>query len=81
MEDLLLLKIVLHDIDIVEGNITGELARRSVQRHENTARLLRYINRKCYVSNINAVFQSFRCPNFDNFCKKDIQYGAKFNYM
>ena len=30
-------------------------------------RLLRYNNHICYVNNINAVFQSFRCPNCDTF--------------
>ena len=29
----------------------------------NTVRRLRYNNHICYVNNINAVFQSFRCPN------------------
>ena len=29
--------------------------------------LLRYINHICYVNNINAVFQSFRCPICDTF--------------
>ena len=67
VEDLLTLNIVLYDIDIVDGNIIGELARRSVQKYENTVRLLRYNNHVCYVSNINAVFQSFRCPNCDTF--------------
>ena len=62
VEDLLTLNIVLHDIDIVNGNIIGELARRSVQKCKNTVRLLRYNNH-----NINAVFQSFRCPNCDAF--------------
>ena len=51
----------------MDGNIVGELARRSVQKFENTVRLLRYSNHICYVNNINAVFQSFRCPNYDNF--------------
>ena len=32
VEDLLTLNIVLYDIDIVDGNIIGELARRSLQR-------------------------------------------------
>ena len=40
IEDLLTLKIVLYDIYIVNGNIIGELARRSVQKYENTVRLL-----------------------------------------
>ena len=67
VEDLLTLNIVLYDIDIVDGNVIGELARRSVQKYENTVRLLRYNNHICYVNNINAVFQSFRCPNCDTF--------------
>ena len=67
VEDLLTLNILLYDIGIVDGNIVGELARRSVQKYENTVRLLRYNNHICYVNNINAVFQSFRCPNCDTF--------------
>ena len=67
VEDLLALKILLYDIDIVDGNIVGELARRSVQKYKNTVRLLRYNKHICYVNNVNAVFQSFRCPNCDTF--------------
>ena len=67
VEDLLTRNILLYDKDIVDGNIIGELARRSVQKYDNTVRLLRYNNHICYVSNINAVFQSFRCPNCDTF--------------
>ena len=72
VEDLLTLNIVLYVIDIVDGNIIGELARRSVQKYENTVRLLRYNNHICYVNNINAVFQYFRCPNCDTFFKRTI---------
>ena len=57
VEDLLSLNIVLYDIDIVDGNIIGELAGRSVQKYEKTVRLLRNDNHICYVTNINAVFQ------------------------
>ena len=70
VEDLLTLNILLYDIDIVDGNIVGELARRSVQKDENTVRLLRCNNHIRYVNNINAVFQSFRCPNCDTFFNK-----------
>ena len=70
VEDLLNLNILLYDIDIVDGNIVRELARRSVQKYENTVRLLRYNNHICYVNNINAVFQSFRWPNCDTFFKR-----------
>ena len=54
---------ILLSRDIVDRNIIGELARRSLQKYENTVRLLKYNNRICYVNNNNAVFQSLRCPN------------------
>ena len=66
VEDLLTLNILLYDIDIVDGNIVGELATRSVQKYENAVRLLRYNNHIRYVSSLNAVFQAFRylsCPD------------------
>ena len=69
-EDLLTLNILLYDINIVNGNIVGELARRNVQKYQNTVRLLRYNNHICYVNNINAVFQPFRFPNCDTFFNK-----------
>ena len=70
VEDLLTLNIVLHDIDIVDGNIIGELARRIVQKYENTVRLPRYNNNLCYKNNTIAVFQTFRCRNCDIFLNK-----------
>ena len=41
VEDLLTLNVLLYDIDIVDGNIVGDLARRNVQKYEKTVRLLR----------------------------------------
>ena len=69
-EDPLTLNILLYDRDIVDANIVGELARRSVQKYENTVRLLRYNNHICDMNIIKAVFQSFRCPNCDTFFNK-----------
>ena len=59
VEDLLTLSILLYHIDIVDGNIVGEIARPSVQKYENIVRLLRYNNHISYVNNINAVLQFF----------------------
>ena len=67
VENLLHLNIFLYERDIVDAKIVGELAQRSVQKYGKTIRLLRYNNHICYVSNINAVMRSFRCPNFDTF--------------
>ena len=42
VEGLLTLNILLYEIDILDGNIIRELARRSMQKYNNTVRLLRY---------------------------------------
>ena len=67
VEDLLTLNILLYDIDFLDGNIIGELGRRSKQKYEITVRLLRYTNHICNLNNINAVFPPSRCPNCDTF--------------
>ena len=72
VEDLLTLNILLYDIDIVDGNIIGELARRSVKNYKNAVRLLRYNKHIRYV-NIY-VFQTFRCPHCDTF------FNRAFNF-
>ena len=71
VEDLLTLNILLYDINNLDGDIVGEIARRSVQKYENTVQMLCYNNDICYVNNINAVFQSFCCPNCDSFFNKN----------
>ena len=70
VEDLIQVNIFLYDIDIVDGSIVGELARRSVQKYCNTVRLLRYNNHICYVSNINALFKAYRCSTCNQFFNK-----------
>ena len=72
-EDLLILNNLLYDIDIVNGIIIGQLARRSMQKHNNTIRLLGYNNHICHVSSINAVLQAFPCSNCD------ISFSRAFN--
>ena len=78
VRDLLTLNILLNDIDIVDGNIIGELARQSMQKYENTVKLLRYNNHICHVSNINAVFQAFCCPNCDTFFSRSFNLERHF---
>ena len=61
VEDNVQTKIFLYDIDIVDGSMIGELVRRIVGKHSNTAQLLRYESHICNLSNINAFFKAYRC--------------------
>ena len=67
VEDLLQLNIFLYDIDLVDGELIGELCRRSIQKYEKSVKLLRYNNHICYV---NALFKAFRCTTCDKFFTK-----------
>ena len=70
VEELLQLNIFLYDIDFVDGELIGELCRRSIQKYENSVKLLRYNNHILYVNNINALFKAFRCTTCDTFFSK-----------
>ena len=70
VEEMLHLKIFLYDIDFVDGDLIGELCRRSIQKYEKRIKLLRYNNHICYVNNINALFKAFRCTTCDTFFSK-----------
>ena len=65
VEEMTGINVFLYDVDIVEGSLVGELARRCVQKQPNTVRLLRYNSHICYVANIHALFNAFRCPSCD----------------
>ena len=70
VEEMLHLKIVLYDIDFVDGQLIGELCRRSIQKYEKSVKLLRYNNQICYVNKINALLKAFRCTTCDKFFSK-----------
>ena len=70
VEGLLQLNIFPYDIDFGDGELIGELCRRSIQKYEKNVKLLRYNNYNCYVNNINALFKAFWCTTCDTFCSK-----------
>ena len=75
VEEMLQLNIFLYDIDFGDGELIGELARRSIQKFEKSVKLLRYNNHICYVSDMNYLFEYFRCSTCD------WKFGATFDYM
>ena len=68
--EMLQLNIFLCDNDFVDGELIGELARRSIQKFEKSVKLLRYNNQICYVSDMKFFFESFRCSTCDPILSK-----------
>ena len=70
VEDEVGIKILLYDIDLFDGAMVGELARRSIKKCEKNLPLIRYNIHVCYVDNIHALFKAFRCPTCNTYFQK-----------
>ena len=70
VEDIVGINIFINDIDLIDGAMVGELARRSIRKYEKIIQLIRYNSHICYVDNIHALFNAFRCPTCDTFFEK-----------
>ena len=70
VEEMLHMNTFLYDFDFEDGELIGELCRRSIQKYEKSVKLLRYNIHMCYVNNINALFKAFRCTTCDTFFSK-----------
>ena len=70
VEDIVGINIFKYDIDLIDGAMVGELARRSIKKYEKNVQLIRYNSHICYVDKINALFKAFRCPTFDTCFEK-----------
>ena len=70
VEDIVGINIFIYDIDLIDGAMIGELARRSIKKYEKNVQLIRYNSYICYVDNIIALFKVFRCPTCDTFFQK-----------
>ena len=70
LEEIVGINIFIYDIDLIDGAMVGELARRNIKKHENNVQLIRYNSHICYVDNINALFKAFRCPTCDTYFQK-----------
>ena len=70
VEDIVGIKIFINDIDLIDGEVVGELARRSIKKYEKYVQLLPYNSHICYVDNIHALFKAFRCPTCVTYFQK-----------
>ena len=80
VKDLLTLSFVLYDVDFVQGNVFRELARRSVQKYENTVRLMRYNKLTCYFSNVFKRLLISSLPQLKHFVEENLRIGVIFIY-
>ena len=70
VKDIVGINIFIYDIDLIDGAMVGELARRSIKKYEKSVQLIRYNSHICYVDNIHALFKVFRCPTCDTYFQK-----------
>ena len=70
VKDIVGINIFIYDIDLIDGAMVGELARRSIKKYEKNVQFIRYNSHICYVDSINALFKAFRCPICDTYFQK-----------
>ena len=70
VEDIVGINILLYDIDLIDGAMVGELARRNIKKYQKNVQFIRYNCHICYVDNINALFKAFRCSTCDTYFQK-----------
>ena len=70
VEDIVGINIFIYDIDLIDGAMVGEPARRSMKKYEKSVQLIRYNSHISYGDNIHALFKAFRCPTCDTYFQK-----------
>ena len=70
VEGIVGINIFIYDIDLFDGAMVGELARRSIKKYEKIVQLIRYNSHICYVDNNQELFKAFRCPTCDIYFQK-----------
>ena len=70
VEDIVRINIFIYDIDLIDGSMVGELARRSIKKYEKNVQLTQYNSHFYYVDNIHALVKAFRCPTCDTYFQK-----------
>ena len=64
------INVFIYNIDLIDGAVVAELARRSIKKYEKSVQLIRYNSHNCYVDKIHTLFKAFRCPFCDTYFQK-----------
>ena len=75
VEDVVKKSIFNCDMDIEARDFVGDLVQRSIDKIENTVKLLRYNTHFTYVRNIDHFFKYFRCPTCDTIFHRSYQFN------
>ena len=70
VEDIVGINIFIYDIDLIDGAMVGELARRSIKKYEKNVQLIQYNSHICYVDNNHTLFKAFHCSTCDTYFQK-----------
>ena len=70
VEGIVGINIFIYDIELIDGAMVGELARRNTKKYEKSVQLIRYNSHICYVDENHALFKAFRCPTCDTYFQK-----------
>ena len=77
VEDIVGINIFIYDIDLIDGAMVGQLARRSIKKYEKYVQMIRYNSHICY----QCILQGFPLSNSRYICSKDWKLGASFGQM
>ena len=70
MDDIVCINILIYDIDLIDGAMIRELARRSIKKYQKNVQLIQYNSHIRYVDNNHALLKAFRCPTCDIYFPK-----------
>ena len=70
VKDIVRINIFIYFIDLIDGAMVGELARRSIRKYEKDVQLIRYNSHICYVDIMHALSDPLRCPTCDIYLQK-----------
>ena len=74
-EDIVQADVFLYVIDIVDGSLIWERARKSVGNYSNIVQLLRYKSHLCYVSEINSLLRAYQVHREINLSTKAVHWS------
>ena len=81
VEDIVGINTFAYNVDLIDGAMVGELARRSIKKYEKNVQLIRYNRSYLLRSQYQCTLQVFPLSNLRYIFSKDWKLGASFGQM